>query len=419
MKAIAAAAVAWFLLLGVTIGQSFDSAHRASAAAVAQDRSRASYPGTLDQHPAIDYRGGALDDVVTRMLRDVNAGSTKLSFDGTQGFLRSLLEKLDVPVESQILLFSKTGIQHPYTSPERPRALYFNDRVVVGYIPGAPMIELAAHDPRQGVIFRTVMQTPVMPLQTARPERCAGCHLSGNTMFVPGILVRSNFTAGDGRIMPALGSFITDHRSPLDQRWGGWYVTGTHGAARHMGNARVTDPSKPEGAIGEATLNRSTLPDLVEAASYPRQTSDIAALMVFDHQGRAINLLTSLGWETRVAAAEGRVDFSRGELRDLARETADYFAFADEAKLPAPVQGVSEFPTTFSRGGPRDRRGRSLRELDLQTRLFTYRCSYMIYSPAFDALPSEAKAAVLRRLREVITDRDTIAILDDTKAGWR
>jgi len=162
------------------------------------------FPGTLDQHPSIDYRGGAVSDVATNLLRDVNDGRTKLTFAGTQGFLLSLLDKLGVPVESQILLFSKTGIQHPFTSPERPRALYFNDRVVVGYIPGAPFIELASHDPRQGVVFQSVTQNPVVPLQTARPDRCTTCHLSGNTMFVPGILVRSNFTAADGRTMPAL-----------------------------------------------------------------------------------------------------------------------------------------------------------------------------------------------------------------------
>jgi len=402
MKAIAAAALAWLLLLGGTAGQ---------------PRSR--FPGTLDQHPEIDYRNGAVSDVVTALKTDVNAGAATLAFDGRQGYLKSLLERLNVPVESQILVFSKTGIQHPFTSPENPRALYFNDRVVVGYIPGAPAIEMASHDPQQGVIFQTMAQAPAAPPLITRPDRCTGCHLTGNTMFVPGILVRSNFTAGDGRALPALGNFIIDHRSPLEQRWGGWYVTGTHGAARHMGNAIVTDPSKPDGAIGEGTLNRPALSDRVDTASYPRPTSDIAALMVFDHQGRAMNLLTSLGWEARVAKAEGRLDFSTGELRDLARETADYFAFVNEAALTAPVQGVSEFQKTFSDTGPGDRKGRSLRALDLRTRLFRYRCSYMIYSPAFDALPAEAKTAVLARLREVITDRDTIEILDDTKAGWR
>ena len=389
------------------------------AFAVAAGQSRGVFPGTLDQHPAIDYRGGAVGDVVTALEAEINAGGATLAFEGRQGYLKSLLERLNVPVESQILVFSKTGIQHPFTSPENPRALYFNDRVVVGYIPGAPVIELASHDSRQGVIFHTLMQVPAPPNQFTRPDRCTGCHLTGNTMFVPGILVRSNFTGADGRTMPALGNFIVDHRSPLEQRWGGWYVTGTHGAARHMGNAMVIDNTQPEATIGEGTLNRRTLIDRVEAASYLRPTSDIAALMVFDHQGRAVNLLTSLGWEARVATAEGRLDFSKGELRDLARETADYLAFVDEAPLPGPVRGVSEFTNTFSGAGPRDRQGRSLRELDLQTRLFKYRCSYMIYSPAFDALPREARAAVLARLRETITDRDTIEILADTKAGWR
>jgi len=400
MKAVSAAAVAWLLLLGI---------------AMAQSPSR--FPGTIDQHPSINYDGTALTDEVTLLKRDIDAGAATLSFEGRQGFLRSVLEKLNVPVESQVLLFSKTGIQRDHTSPERPRALYFNDRVIVGYIPGAPLLEMASHDARQGVIFQTLEQSPIV--RFARPERCLSCHLSANSMEVPGILVRSMFTAPDGRTLPSLGSFITDHRAPLDQRWGGWYVTGTHGGARHMGNAMITDVARPDAAIGEGTLNRAQLPGRVDAAAYPRDTSDIAALMVFDHQGHAINLLTRLGWETRIAAAEGRLDFSTGPLHDLAQEVADYFVLAGEAKLHDAVKGSSEFATVFAAAGARDRKGRSLRELDLQTRLFKHGCSYMIYSPAFDALPREARTAVLARLREQITDRDTIDILDDTKPDWR
>jgi hypothetical protein len=390
-----------------------------AAIAMATPQPRSAFPGTLDQHPAIDYRGGAVTDVVSTLQRDLARGAITLKHDGRPGFLLSVLDRLNVPVDSQLLLFSKTGIQSAFTSPENPRALYFNDRVVVGYIPGAPMIELASHDPLQGVIFQTLKQDAWLPAQFSRSDRCLGCHISANSMEVPGILVRSMFTGVDGRAMPQLGSFLIDHRAPLEQRWGGWYVTGTHGGARHMGNAIVIDPANAEAAITDATLNRITLPGPVDTSAYPRATSDIAALMVFDHQGQAINLLTRLGWEARVAIAEGRADFSKGELRDLARETADYFAFAGETTLTAPLRGVSEFTQRFSGSGPRDRKGRSLRELDLQARLFKYRCSYMIYSPAFDALPHEARAAVLARLREMITDRDTIEILDDTKAGWR
>ena len=399
-RVVGAAALAWIATVGMAIGQS-------------------RYAGTLDQHPAIDYRAGALSDDVTALARDIQAKKTTLAFDGRLGFLRSLLERLNVPVESQLLVFSKTGIQNAHTSPETPRALYFNDRVIVGYIPGAPVLEIASHDPRQGVIFQTLKQDSWLPGEFARPDRCLGCHLSANSLDVPGILVRSMFAAGDGRAMPQLGSFVIDHRTPLEQRWGGWYVTGTHGATRHMGNAFVVDSARPEAAITDATLNRSTLDARVDASSYPTASSDIAALLVFDHQGRAINLLTRLGWETRIAATEGRVDFSKGDLAAVLAETVDYLLFADELTLASPVRGVSAFSKTFAATGPKDRAGRSLRQLDLQSRLFKYRCSYMIYSPAFDSLPAQARSAVLTQIHARLTDRDTIAILDETKPGWR
>lgn len=370
---------------------------------------RGAFPGTLDQHPAIDYRGGALTDAVSVLQRDLAGGTVALAFDGSQGYLKSVLARLGVPVESQVLLFSKTGIQHPFTTPENPRALYFNDRVIVGYIPGAPFLEIASHDPRQGVIFQTLKQDAVTP-QFARPERCLSCHLSANSMSVPGILVRSMSTAPDGRPMPAEGSFVIDHRSRLDQRWAGWYVSGAAASVQHLGrslDARVALSHPRAVAARGARLSE-----------YPLPTSDIAALLVFDHQGHAINLLTRLGWETRYAAAEGRLDFTKGDLGDILKETVDYFLFVDEAKIASPLQAASPFVKTFA-AGPRDRRGRSLRELDLQTRLFKYRCSYMIFSPAFDALPAEARAAVYARMRVQISDRDTWAILDDTKPGWR
>ena len=380
MRALLAAAAIWSLTLAVAVTEQ-----------------RSPFPGTLDQHPAIDSYGGKLSDVVTALQRDLTAGSASLTFDGTQGYLRALLDRLNVPVESQVLIFSKTGIQHPFTTPENPRALYFNDRVVIGYIPGAPLIEMASHDPRQGVIFTTLKQDGLKP-DIVRPDRCLSCHLSANSLSVPGILVRSMSTAPDGRPMPQDGSFIIDHRSRLDQRWAGWYVSGAAASVQHMG--RTIGPG-------------------LDLSAYPLPTSDIAALMVFDHQGHAINLLTRLGWETRYAAAGGTPDFTKGDLGDILKETADYFLFTGEPVLSSPAQPGSAFAKTFASTGPRDRKGRSLRELDLQTRLFKYRCSYMIYSPAFDALPPAAKVALLSRMRAAITDRDTIEILDDTKEGWR
>jgi hypothetical protein len=402
---IAGAAAVWALALVTVTGQA-----------------RPAYPWTLDQHPAIDYRGTPTTDPVSALQRDLSAGTATLAFESRHGFLRALLARLEVPVESQILLFSKTGIQHPFTDPEHPRALYFNDRVIVGYIPAAPFIETASHDATQGVIFQTVAQDNAGPPQLVRPDRCLVCHLSANSAQVPGILVRSMFTDTTGRTRPQLGSAVVDHSTPLDKRWGGWYVTGTHGAARHLGNSMVTDSIGPEGAVNETTLNRTVLDARVDASAYPVTTSDIVALMVFDHQGRAMNLLTRLGWEARTATAESRLDVSSGELRELVRETAEYLLFVDEVPLTAPVQGVSGFAAAFASTGPRDQRGRSLRELDLTTSLFRYRCSYMIYSPAFDALPATVRSAVYARMETVLSrrgDRAVMEILDDTRKGWR
>ena len=367
-----------------------------SALAVSAAQTRSVFPGTLDQHPAIDYKNATAADPASQLQRVVEGGAP-LTFEGEQGYLRAVLSRLNVPVESQILVFSKTGIQHPFTGPENPRALYFNDRVVVGYIPGAPLIEMASHDPRQGVMFRTLAQD-ASRAAFARPDRCISCHLSSNSLDVPGILVRSMSTAADGRPMPQDGSFVIDHRAPLEQRWAGWFVTNVRPEVKHLG--------KPV----DARVDRSR---------YPLPTSDVAALLVSDHQGHAINVLTRLGWETRAAEAEGKPDFTKGDLAGILNEAVDYFLFADEAALESPLAEVSPFASVFQAAGVRDGQGRSLRDLDLKTRVFRYRCSYMIYSPAFDALPAAARAAFLSRLRARLTDRDTIAILDETKAGWR
>jgi hypothetical protein len=81
--------------------------------------------------------------------------------------------------------------------------------------------------------------------------------------------------------------------------------------------------------------------------------------------------------------------------------------FANETRLEAPVQGTSAFATEFVALGPRDRNGRSLRDLDLNRRMFRYPCSYLIYSEAFNALPKPALDYFYQRLWEVLTGKDT------------
>lgn len=352
-------------------------------------------------HPAVAYRLTPYADPAASLNAQLRAGQRRLRFEERTGYLRSLLEALDVPVESQIVVFSTTSLQGNRIRPDNPRAVYFNDSVAVAWVRGG-FIEIAAHDPRQGGVFYLLPQQEVPVPQMTRDNRCLGCHYSVAAQGVPGFFVRSIPTAVNGAPLPWLGNATPDHRTPLEERWGGWYVTGAAGS-RHLGNLLLRDARAQE-LPSTTAAPLTTLEGRFATQDYLSPHSDVVALLVFDHQARMMNLLTRIGWEARVVAHSG-TSAEDEPLRDIARELVDYMLFVDEAPLGA-VRGSSTFASTFAARGPRDRAGRSLRDLSLQRRLMTYPCSYMIYSPAFDALPESAKQAIYRRLSDVLSGKD-------------
>ena len=356
-------------------------------------------------HPSIGYFTRSTTDVVGRLNRQLGDGTARLAFDERTGYLASVLEALHVPLASQMLVMSKTGVQALYTEPANPRAIYFNDAVAVGYIHGAPFLELAVQDPAQGVLFYTLDQKPQATPRFERPSSCVRCHQVYTTLHVPGMLARSTFVARDGLPLGQFGSYDLDDRTPFGKRWGGWYVTGTHGAMRHMGNAIVTAPADYQSAISDRTLNRTSLDGAFDASVYPAAHSDIVALMVFAHQSHMTNLITRVGWEARIADGT-QPDVKSGVLRDAIDELVDYALFVDEQPLTAPVRGTSGFAEEFAARGPADHRGRSLRQLDLERRLFRYPCSFMLYSDAFAALPDAVRLAIYGRIWDVLSGRD-------------
>ena len=384
----------------------------------------------LVREPAIGYYTRPTDDAVFQLKERMAAGTTTLAFDAANGYLTSVLGALGLSLDSQILVYSKTSVQSARINPGNPRAIYFNDRLAVGYIRGADYLEFAVQDPRQGVVFYTLDQKPSAPPPIERRDFCLSCHYAYATVGVPGMLVRSIVTSPTGLTLPQFGNYVTDHRSPLGERWGGYYVTGTHGAMRHLGNALV-QRAAPD-ADRSAAQNVTTLDGAFDVNAYPSPHSDIAALMVFEHQMRVMNLMTRVGWEVRMAAGHDAAMVRAGEL---APELVDYLLFVGEAPLTDPVQGTSGFAARFSTLGPHDRQGRALRELALgrSGRLMRYPCSYMIYSEAFESMPIEAKEAAYRRLRRVLAgevpdpryqrlsaaDRAAVLeILRDTKKDW-
>jgi hypothetical protein len=368
----------------------------------------------------IDYLKGAVDDPVARLQARIDRGEVTLEFDDRQGYLPAVLEQLGVPEASQVLVFSKTSFQHTRISPRSPRALYFNDEVYVGWVRGGDVLEVASVDPKQGTVFYLLGQERSgRPRFERETHACLSCHASGRTQDVPGLLVRSVYPAPDGQPVYNAGSFVTDHTSPLKERWGGWYVTGTHGDQAHMGNAFVRDRANPERLDRAEGSNVTDLTGRFAASAYLRGTSDIVALMVLEHQTQTQNRITAANYQARMALHYDQVmnealgrpggtlsDSARRRIEGPAEDLVEALLFCGEAPLTGPIAGTSGFAEQFAARGPRDGRGRSLRDFDLTRRLFRYPCSPLIYSESFDGLPAEVKAYVYRRLREILTGED-------------
>jgi hypothetical protein len=284
--------------------------------------------------------------------------------------------------------------------------VYFNDGVAVGWVNGGDVLEIAALDPTQGEIFWTLTQKPQQQPQLVRRRECLECHLSASTSGVPGLFVMSTLPLSDNKNDYAQG-WAVDDRTPIEDRWGGWYVTGAKVPAQHLGNVPVNHVTRSYVRASVAPV-LATISGKVDTTKYLTPYSDVVALLILNHQARMTDLLARLGWEARLAAsnAAGRLDAPTPRIRDVANDVAEYMLFIDEAGLPAAVKGSSGFAEAFSKNGPRDGKGRSLRDLDLGHRLLRYPCSYMIYAPVFDALPTIARDAVYARMRDILSGKD-------------
>lgn len=404
------------------------------------------------EHEPINYLKAPLADPISTLQKRLNADEVRLTFDDKGGYLASVLKSLNVSETSQMLVFSKTSFQRSRINPRTPRAIYFNDDVYIGWCQNGDVVEVTAVDPQLGGVFYSLDQEEVDHPKFARhTDTCTLCHASSVTQGVPGHLVRSVFPDSSGNPILSTTTYRTTSQSPLKERWGGWYVSGTHGRQRHMGNMIAKSPREPEAFNPDAGANVTDLSKLINVDPYLTPHSDIVAFLVFEHQAPAHNALTLANYQAKLALRDEdilrkmdkdpntpRTEGIQRRLDHSADLVLKHFLFVEEALLTDRVQGVSGFAEQFSARGPRDKRGRSLRDFNLQTRIFQYPCSYLIYSAAFDGLPTELKGIFYRKLHDVLTgidqsstyqhlskeDRQAIlAILLDTKPdlpqSWR
>lgn len=372
--------------------------------------------GTPDYElPPIEYSARTPTNRISQLEASLSARRPKVT---EAAFVHWLLEQTGVPESSQVLVFSKTSLQRDLIHPRQPRALYFSDDLYLGWVPGG-LMEVGMSDPELGIVFYKLdARDPEKPLHFERDGECLSCHGGSMTRNWPGLMVRSVFPDAKGEPLTAAGSFLVTHETPIEQRWGGWYVTGQHGAMRHLGNALAEEADHEAKLDREAGANLRRLDRFFDTQRYPRPDSDIVALMVFEHQVMVHNRLCEGALRVRKwSHYQRQLQKELGEkiqeqpvgtaLRVVTSETdriLESLLFCDEAGLPADgIQGAGDFEKGFA--GPRraDAAGRSLRDFDLKSRLFRYRCSYMIYSPSFDALPASLKSAVFRKLDGILT----------------
>lgn len=392
--------------------------------------------------PPIKYSETASQDEMAKLAARIEAGDWVVPPSDGKSFLRAVLEKLNVPVESQVLVFSKTSLQNSLINQRNPRSVYFSMDAYVGWVPGGK-VEVIIEDEKLGPVFY-VLDPPFgeHPAKVTRvTDSCLQCHATSRTSGVPGMLIRSVVPDRNSHPILSAGTTLVTDATPLKDRWGGWYVSGAADDP-HLGNRWIDETPLDEVDFPAEVSSFEDLGTLIDTQKYLQPTSDVVALLVLEHQCRTHNLITSakfnylrsryfhksFGDEQDLDSPEG---MSWKTADSAAKEIVSAFLFTDEVELGGEgVEGSEAFARAFAKGGVIDGSGKSLRDFRLYTRLFKNRCSYMIYSKAFNGLPPIVRDRVFHHLREALLpetenhlgsrEKKTIAgILEETVPGFK
>lgn len=375
------------------------------------------------ENPPIAYSKTAPADAVTRLQSLLADGQLDLT-GGEQQIVRTILTELAVPVASQLLVFSRTSLQRDRISPKNPRALYYSDTCYVGWVPGG-LIEITAIEPQLGPTFYVI--DPRNPERAPGPQftrdsDCLRCHGGHFVRGIPGVFARSVFPDATGEPLFRLGSTLVDYRTPFEERWGGWYVTGQHGRTLHRGNTIASDANDTLDFPHAEGANLTDLSPHFNIARYPMPSSDIVSLLVFEHQIAVQNAITKASMEARrmlhyqaglqeafgePTTAEPAYDSVKSVFASVTQNLVDHLLSKDEAPLPFGIKGGPEFIEAYASEAHSTREGNSLRDLSLRRRLYKFRCSPLIYSPMFHAMPASLKRQVYTSLVDALSKNPT------------
>jgi len=363
------------------------------------------------EEPPMNYSASQTDDRATALNAAFQQRADEIRSLPAKKRLKWLLDELGIPVESQLLVFSKTSLQRDLINPEVPRVLYFSDEAYVGWsVTGS--FEVSVFDAKLGTTFYLLDQhaSKKEPL-LERSGDCLLCH--SRHEHTPSLRTRTVFPDANGEPLSGSGGSNIAPSTPLAERWGGWYVTGTKAPFQHRANLTGKKVEDFEGPNAMPTRNLATLEGVVDMRRYLLKTSDVIPMLMHDHQVHVHNVLSTANQDARIALHRWpAMREILGLPKDAppqgsclvvfdsqAEKILDALLCRDEAAWPAEgFQSDGVFVAAYAKTRKPDARGRSLRDLDLRTRLFRYRCSPLIYSQSFATMPKELRDIVLLRL---------------------
>ena len=338
-----------------------------------------------------NYWERPLKDRFTQIKAALESGKLPLDHSSEKVFVTSLLKALNISPATQTLVYSTTSLQLRRISPRNPRALYFNEDIYVGWVPGG-QIEIASIDPDLGGIYY-IFDIPRVsgPIKVERSARCFNCHAEFEIGRIPGLLLKSVIPGPGGGSLESFRNDQTGHSIPFKDRFGGWHLTGKHGITQHWGN--MVGELSPSGLKKYPNLPGRQF----RWETYPVASSGVLAHLLQEHQVGFVNRAIKATYDTRSA-------LTKGDAKEVVNKHAEiltrYLLFADEAPLPeGGIEGDQSLKEHFLKNARKSTQGNSLREFDLRTRLFKYRCSYMVHSAAFKGLPPPLKERIILRLR--------------------
>lgn len=376
--------------------------------------------GDIEAAP-INYSQAKATNLITQLEDKILSGKITLNFEPGFGYLNSLTKALEVPLSSQMLVFSKTSLQRNRIAPQSPRAVYFNDEIYVGFCQGGEVMEISVPDPQLGTAFYTLEQVrQKKPRFQRHNDTCLICHGSSATQGYPGHLARSVYPDREGQPLFHLGSHRVEPSTPLNKRWGGWYVSGKTPGRHHLGNLILPQGTRNPPEENPKGTDMTDLSPMFPTNMYPTPHSDLVALLVFEHQAEIHNRIARAVLETRVALFQqeefdrilerktpGLSEGTQRRIHLASESLVEGLFFCGEASLGGVVSGTSNFATDFAKKGPTDAKGRSLREFDLKDKIFLHPLSYMVLSTAFEQMPPVVKEMAIKRITTILNQGDS------------